>query len=66
VTGGALVSEPASEWEVAVLDLALPAGPVPLILAALELNGTPRGREILATRFAGVLAVFDEPEAHDT
>jgi hypothetical protein len=61
-TGGALVSEPVADWEVAVLDLALPAGPVPLLVAALKLSGSPRGREILATRLAGLLAVFDEPE----
>lgn len=45
--GGALVTEPVAQWGLAVLDLALPAGPVPGVVAALELASHPRGREQL-------------------
>ena len=45
LSGGALVSEPVADWELAVLDLDLPAGPLPAPLAAAELCRTPRGRE---------------------
>lgn len=45
--GGALVSEPVADWEIAVVDFPLQAGNVAEIIAALELGSTPRGREVL-------------------
>lgn len=45
--GGALVTEPVADYEIAILDVGLEPGPVPPLLAALELGATPRGREIL-------------------
>jgi hypothetical protein len=45
--GGQLVEGGAAEWEIAVVDFPFRAGPVPRIVAALELGSTPRGRETL-------------------
>lgn len=44
--GGALVSEPAAEWEVSVVDFPFAPGPLPPLVAAVELASTPRGREV--------------------
>jgi hypothetical protein len=57
-SGGALVSEPAADWEIAVLDYPLPAGPVPPIIAGLELGRSPRGRETLARHRRALLDNF--------
>lgn len=47
--GGYEVVEPVAEWEIAVLDLDLPPGPVPPVILALELAGHPRGQETFET-----------------
>jgi hypothetical protein len=47
LAGGAVVSEPVAEWEIAVVHFPFEPGPVPTIVAALELGRTPRGRELL-------------------
>lgn len=47
MTGGALVSEPVAEWQVAVVDHPFDPGPLPDVALALELGRTPRGREEL-------------------
>lgn len=48
LAGGAVVSEPVAEWEIAVVHFPFVPGPVPTLVAALELGRTPRGREVLA------------------
>lgn len=47
LAGGAAVSEPVAEWEIALVDYPFEAGPVPPLVLALELGRTPRGREHL-------------------
>lgn len=47
--GGAWVSREVADYEVCVVDVHLPPGLVPDVIVALELGGTPRGREILRT-----------------
>lgn len=48
LAGGAIVTEPVAEWQIAVAHYPFAPGPVPTIVAALELGRTPRGRELLA------------------
>jgi len=45
--GGALVSLDVADYELCIVDVALPEGLLPPTLVALELGGTPRGRETL-------------------
>lgn len=47
--GGSLVSLDVAAYEVCIVDAALPSGLVPSTVVALELGGTPRGRETLNT-----------------
>lgn len=62
-SGGWWAGEQPADWEVAVVDFALPAGPVPPIVSALELATTPRGRETLAPHLTRVLDPFIEAGA---
>lgn len=55
-SGGAVVSEPAGEWEMCVVDYPFAPGPLPPLIAALELAGSPRGREVLRPRIAPLWA----------
>lgn len=48
LAGGAVVSEPVAEWEIAVVHFPFAPGQVPTLVTALELGRTPRGRELLA------------------
>jgi len=48
LAGGALVTETVAEWQIAVAHYPFEPGPVPVLVAALELGRTPRGREVLA------------------
>lgn len=45
--GGAWVSREVADYEICVADINLPTGLVPDVIVALELGGTPRGREVL-------------------
>jgi hypothetical protein len=46
--GGQLVEGGLADWEIAVVDFPFPHGPLPPIIAALELGSNERGRELLA------------------
>jgi hypothetical protein len=48
--GGHLVGGGSSDWEIVVVDFPFESGPAPLVVAALELGATPRGREMLETQ----------------
>lgn len=59
-SGGWWAGDQPPDWEVAVVDSPLPPGPVPSILAALELGTTSRGRETLEAYAFRVLTGFAE------
>jgi hypothetical protein len=46
--GGQLVEGGAADWEIAVVDFPFDNGPLPPLIAALELGSNSRGRELLA------------------
>lgn len=46
-SGGHLVAGGVSDWEIAVVDFPFDRGPLPLVVVALEVGATPRGREML-------------------
>jgi len=50
--GGAWVSREVADYDICVLDVDLPTGLVPDGIVALELGGTPRGREVLEMHVA--------------
>lgn len=60
LAGGAEVSAPVAEWDIAVVHFPFEPGPVPAIVAALELGRTPRGRELLSGAGDRLFAEWDE------
>lgn len=53
--GGLLVSPEAADYELCVVDASLDDGLVPPVVVALELGGTPRGRETLSAHADSLL-----------
>lgn len=45
--GGHLVTEPVGEWEICIVDFPFAPGPLPPLVAAVELASAPRGREVI-------------------
>lgn len=58
--GGLTASPQAGDYELCILDVPLETGLVPPIVVALELGGTPRGRETLDTHAARLLEGLPE------
>jgi hypothetical protein len=59
--GGHLVGGGVVDWELAVVDFPFAPGPVPPVIAALELGSTPRGREMLHRYGAELTAGWPAP-----
>jgi hypothetical protein len=57
--GTEVASEDIADWTVSVLDLPVPPGPLPPLVAALELGTTARGRETLQAARPELLPLLD-------
>lgn len=65
--GGFLVSEPVGEWGITIVDFPLEPGPLPPLVAALELGDTSRGRQTLDDHAHAIAGSFaDDPAAMTT